>query len=145
MARHPATYRGVVYPWHCDHMGHMNVMWYVGMFDEATWTFFAGFGLSSSFLRENNRGMAALEQHLTYHRELLPGDVIEISTNLLEVREKSLRFRHEMKETVSGQLSATCELVALHIDTKIRKGTAFSLPIQEALAAVLPGDHTDQG
>lgn len=21
------TYRGVVHPWHCDHMGHMNVMW----------------------------------------------------------------------------------------------------------------------
>ncbi len=20
------TYRGVVYPWQCDHMGHMNVM-----------------------------------------------------------------------------------------------------------------------
>ena len=31
------TYRGAVYPWHCDHMGHMNVMWYVGKFDEATW------------------------------------------------------------------------------------------------------------
>ena len=24
------TYRGIVYPWHCDHMGHKNVMWYVG-------------------------------------------------------------------------------------------------------------------
>jgi hypothetical protein len=31
------TYRGVVHPWHCDHMGHMNGMWYVGKFDEATW------------------------------------------------------------------------------------------------------------
>jgi acyl-CoA thioester hydrolase len=30
------TYRGTIYPWHCDHMGHMNVMWYVGKFDEAT-------------------------------------------------------------------------------------------------------------
>ena len=29
------TYRGTVYPWHCDHVGHMNVMWYVGKFDEA--------------------------------------------------------------------------------------------------------------
>ena len=28
------TYRGAVYPWHCDHVGHMNVMWYVGKFDE---------------------------------------------------------------------------------------------------------------
>src|SRR6266542_3912128 len=23
----PITYRGVVYPWQCDHMGHLNVMW----------------------------------------------------------------------------------------------------------------------
>jgi acyl-CoA thioesterase FadM len=34
------TYRGAVYPWHCDHVGHMNVKWYVGKFDEATWQFF---------------------------------------------------------------------------------------------------------
>jgi acyl-CoA thioester hydrolase len=27
------TTRGTVYPWRCDHMGHMNVMWYVGKFD----------------------------------------------------------------------------------------------------------------
>ena len=25
-----ATYRGTVYPWHRDHVGHMNIMWYVG-------------------------------------------------------------------------------------------------------------------
>ena len=29
------TYRGTIYPWHCDHMGHMNIMHYVGKFDEA--------------------------------------------------------------------------------------------------------------
>ena len=27
-----ATYRGTVYPWHCDHVGHMNIMWYAGKF-----------------------------------------------------------------------------------------------------------------
>ena len=34
------TYRGMVYPWQCDHMGHMNVMHYVGKFDEAAWNLF---------------------------------------------------------------------------------------------------------
>jgi acyl-CoA thioester hydrolase len=29
------TYKGCVYPWHCDHVGHLNIMWYVGKFDEA--------------------------------------------------------------------------------------------------------------
>ncbi|HVJ11136.1 MAG TPA: acyl-CoA thioesterase, partial [Burkholderiales bacterium] len=60
------TYRGAVYPWHCDHMGHMNVMWYVGKFDEATWNLFALLGVTTTFLKENRRGMAAVQQNITY-------------------------------------------------------------------------------
>ena len=41
-----ATYRGTVYPWQCDHVGHMNIMWYVGKFDEANWNLFARLGLT---------------------------------------------------------------------------------------------------
>ena len=50
---HPVdTYRGTIYPWHCDHMGHMNVMWYVGEFDEATWHLLASAGLIAKRMRE---------------------------------------------------------------------------------------------
>jgi acyl-CoA thioesterase FadM len=77
MSAHPSelieTYRGAVYPWHCDHMGHMNVMWYVGKFDEATWNLFAAMGVTAAFLKENQRGMAAVQQNITYQRELLAG------------------------------------------------------------------------
>ena len=44
------TYRGTVYPWHCDHMNHMNVMWYVGKFDEATWNLMSHLGMNAGFL-----------------------------------------------------------------------------------------------
>jgi acyl-CoA thioester hydrolase len=74
----PITYRGAVYPWQCDHVGPMNVMWYVGKFDEATWQYFATFGLTPSFLREQGRGMAAVQQNITYKRELRPGDVVTV-------------------------------------------------------------------
>jgi hypothetical protein len=33
MSEWTESFRGVVYPWHCDHLGHMNVQHYVGMFD----------------------------------------------------------------------------------------------------------------
>ena len=68
-----ATYRGTVYPWQCDHVGHMNIMWYVGKFDEANWNLFARLGLTPSYLRESGRGMAAVQQTITYKRELLAG------------------------------------------------------------------------
>jgi acyl-CoA thioester hydrolase len=69
-----ATYRGTVYPWQCDHVGHMNIMCYVGKFDEANWNLFARIGLTPSYLRETGRGMAAVQQNISYKRELLAGD-----------------------------------------------------------------------
>jgi acyl-CoA thioester hydrolase len=46
-----ATYRGTVYPWQSDHVGHMNIMSCVGKFDEANWDLFARNGLTPSYLR----------------------------------------------------------------------------------------------
>src|SRR5512142_1202297 len=90
------TYRGVVYPWQCDHMGHMNVMWYVGKFDEATWNLFAEAGIKPSYIRKQARGMAAVQQNITYKRELHAGDVVAVRSAVLEAREKVLRYVHEM-------------------------------------------------
>src|SRR5438105_12385220 len=95
------TYRGVVHAWQCDHMGHMNVMWYVGKFDEATWNLFAAAGVTSSYLKENKRGMAAVQQNITYKRELLAGDIIAVRSAFLEVRDKVARFVHEMRNAQS--------------------------------------------
>lgn len=66
MSALPITYRGCVYPWHCDHVGHINVMHYVGKFDEATWNFFSLLGVTPTYLRDNDVGMAAVQQNLTY-------------------------------------------------------------------------------
>jgi len=130
------TYKGTVYPWHCDEMGHMNVMWYVGKFDEATWQLFAAVGLTAAWLRTNDRGMAAVEQHLRYLRELMPGDVVSVRTRVLAVTDKSLRFEHAMRHDVSGDAVATCELTALHLDTVARKAVAFSAGVRDACGAL---------
>ena len=127
------TYRGTVYPWHCDHMGHMNVMWYVGKFDEATWQFFTLLGLTPAVLRAQQRGMAAVEQTIQYKRELHAGDVVSIHSELLAVGDKSLRFRHDMIDQADGELAATTTLVGVHLDTVARR--ACALPATVATAA----------
>ena len=105
-----ATYRGTVYPWQCDHVGHMNIMWYVGKFDEANWNLFARLGLTPSYLRESGRGMAAVQQNIAYKRELLAGDIVEVRSRLVEIRDKSVRFLHEMRNAETGEVAATCEI-----------------------------------
>jgi acyl-CoA thioester hydrolase len=102
------TYRGTVYPWQCDHIGHMNVMWYVGKFDEATWHLFAQIGLTPSYLRDNDRGMAAVQQNISYKRELIAGDIVEVRSRVLELRERLLRFSHDMRNVETGESISWC-------------------------------------
>jgi acyl-CoA thioester hydrolase len=123
------TYRGAVYPWHCDHMGHMNVMWYVSKFDEATWNLFAGIGLTPAFLREQNRAMAAVQQDITYRRELRAGDVVAIRSGVLEIRDKVVKFVHEMRDAVSGEIAAVCVITGVHMDGASRRSTVFPAEI----------------
>ena len=137
MADKMLTYKGLVYPWHCDHMGHMNVMWYVGKFDEATWAYFADIGLTPEMLRASDKGMAALEQHLTYQKEVVPGDMLEVYSSTLEVKAKTIRFHHEMLSAETGEVVATCELVAVHLDTKARKGIVLPEEVREKATAMI--------
>ena len=125
------TYRGTVYPWHCDHMGHMNVMWYVGKFDEATWNLFAAMGVTTQFLKDNQRGMAAVQQNITYRRELLAGDTVFVRSAFRELRDKAAKFVHEMCNAQTGEIAAICVLTGVFIDACTRK----SCPFPEDLAA----------
>jgi acyl-CoA thioester hydrolase len=115
------THRGTVYPWQCDHMGHMNVMWYVGKFDEATWQPFATLGLGPSRLRKEGIGLVAVEQHLDYKRELRAGDLLTIRSSLLEIKDKSMRLMHEMTNDETGELAARTILTGVCIDIQGRK------------------------
>ena len=133
------TYQGAVYPWHCDHMGHMNVMWYVGKFDEATWQLFAQLGLTPAYMREHSRGVAAVEQHIEYKRELMAGDTVIVRSSVIEVRDKVLRFSHEMRHSISGEIAAVTRLTAVHMDSVTRK--AITIPPEiRALATALIGE-----
>lgn len=131
------TYRGTVYPWHCDHVGHMNVMWYVGKFDEATWQFFNAVGLTPSFLRSARRGMAAVDQRLSYLRELHAGDTVSIATSVCEVQPKRIVLVHEMTNNDTGALAASTVITAVHLDTVARRSCVLPEAVVAAVRALL--------
>jgi acyl-CoA thioester hydrolase len=137
MSQRILTYKGVVYPWHCDHIGHMNVMWYVGKFDEATWHLFAAIGLTPTFLRENGRGMAAVEQNIAYKRELMAGDIVSVYSSVLEIKDRSMRFGHEMQRADTGEIAATTVLTAVHLDAALRRACTFSEEVKARATALI--------
>jgi acyl-CoA thioester hydrolase len=116
-------------------MGHMNVMWYSGKFDEANWQLLAMLGLHPSRFGLDGTGMAAVEQHTQYKRELVAGDTITIQSSVLEVKDKSIQLIHKMMHDTSGEVAATTVVVAVYIDANIRKAIRFPEDVrQKALA-----------
>lgn len=131
------TYFGAVYPGETDHMGHLNVAYYVQKFDAATWNFFFNIGVTPSLLRETSVGLAAVEQVLNYKKELMPGDVVEVRTRILDLSEKKVRFRHEMIHRESGMVAATCELLGVCFDRAAHKSRAFPAEVFSKARAAL--------
>ena len=132
MAERLITYRGVVKSEQCDHMGHMNVMWYVGKFDEATWQLFAMLGMTRTRMQAENRGLVAVEQRIEYKRELRAGDVVTVRSTMVEAEGKVVRFMHEMTNDETGEVAAVTHLVGVYFNTAARKSD------------VLPADFCEQ-
>ena len=127
------TYKGIIYPWHCDHMGHMNVQFYIAKFDEASWNLLTSLGLSPAYLKENNKGMVALEQHINYYKEVFAGESIYVESEILEIKDKTILFKHCMYALESKVLLAQTVITGLHIDTLLRKGIRLPLFVKEQL------------
>ena len=128
-----ATYVGVIYPQYIDHMGHMNVQFYVALFDQATWILFDRVGLSLLYFTSHARGMAALEQHMQYHREVFAGTVVTITSEIVSVFDKTVRFRHIMRD--HAEVAATCDMVGAHLDRVAHKAIPFPSEIHTNLVA----------
>jgi acyl-CoA thioester hydrolase len=131
MSEFTITHRGTVYPWQCDHMDHMNVMWYVAKFDEASWQFLSCLALTRARIARDGTGMAAVEQRIEYKRELRAGDAVTIRSKVLEVKDKTIRMRHEMTNDETGDLAAVTEIVGVHIDMTARRARSLPSDVRE--------------
>ncbi len=85
--------------------------------------------------------MAAVEQVISYQRELLAGDVVFVRSQVLEVRAKVLRFRHEMVKADTGEVAATSELTGVHFDKSARKSCPFPDDVAARARALLEGQR----
>ncbi len=71
---------------------------------------------------------------ITYRRELVAGDIVEIRSALLEIGEKSIRFMHEMRNGETGELAASCEISGVHMDRQACKSVRFTDAVRRSAA-----------
>jgi acyl-CoA thioester hydrolase len=130
------VYRDVVRSEWIDHNRHMNVGYYLVVFDFATDAWMAFIGLDQAHRRAQGVSTFCLEAHLTFAREVAEGDPLRFTTRLLGWDAKRIHYCHEMYHATEGYLAATNELMSLHVSQETRRAAPMAPEIQEFLARV---------
>ena len=118
-------YEDVVRPEWIDSNGHMNLACYVVVFDLATDKLYAALGIGDAYRVETGNSCFTAETHTVYEREVRLGERLLVHTWLLGVDSKRLHYFHELFHVDSGERSAVQELMALHIDMRVRRVSPF--------------------
>jgi len=123
-----------------DYNGHMNMAYYNLAFDRALDHVYNRLGIGAEYVRNAGGSCFTAEIHVNYLQELVLGDPIRVTFQLLDWDAKRLHFFESMYHGEQGFLAATSEQLALHVDMATRRTTPFPEAIQARLAAML-ADH----
>ena len=120
-----------------DYNGHMNVAYYVLAFDHATDAFMECLGIDRTYRQLNQCSTFVVETHVNYQRELAAGDSMRITTQLLGFDSKRIHYFHRLYHGHRGYLSATTELMVIHVDLAERRSTPMPLPTMDRLSKLM--------
>ena len=127
-----------------DLMGHMNIYYYVKLFNQAALNFFVSFGLNEAYLEKTHSAAFALEQHLRYLKEVREGDLVHIYLRALARSDKAIHYMLFMVHDKDKSLAATSEMVSVYIDKNTRTTTYFPEVILEQIDPIL-SEHISLG
>ena len=129
-------YRDRVRPEWIDHNRHMNMGYYMVVFDFATDTFLTWLGLTAEHRRQHDVTTFALEGHINYLREIGEGAALRFTSRLIDHDAKRIHYFHEMWHATEDYLAATNELVTLHVSLATRRSAPMAPDLLARLATV---------
>ncbi|HEY6431978.1 MAG TPA: thioesterase family protein [Acetobacteraceae bacterium] len=133
LPRHQASVR----PEWVDANGHMNLAYYIVVFDHATDVAFAALGIGSAYRDQTGCSSFVVETHTLYEREVMENERLEVTTRLLGVDAKRLHIFHEMFRLGAPERVAAHELMCLNIDMVTRRVAPFPPDLRDSLAVVV--------
>ena len=134
------TYRGAVSSWECDSNGHMNVMYYVNKYELAGRNLFVELGMTKPYMEENNYGVAVVEQHVKYLREVFEDDVLYIESEVEGCTEKVVTFSHELKNGTTHQVVGTSTIKLVIFDKYRRKAVKIPYQVMNEIVELMGDD-----
>ena len=133
----PACLRTIIPQSYADSNGHMNMRWYVAIFDDAGDELHIRLGLPPMYHKENITGTMDLEHHTHFLNEVMPGDEITVYVRMVDSSAKRIHYLMFMVNKTRDKLAAIFECVNGLVDLKIRKTMAYPPDIAAVIEAAV--------
>ena len=108
-----------------DYNGHMNLSYYILIFDNAAEVMLTKFKMGGDSAQNDKKSTFAVETHTTYDQEVKLGEEVEVHLTYLDHDKKRIHYRVSMFHKEKKYLAATTEVLSLYIDLNRRKVAEF--------------------
>ena len=108
-----------------DYNGHMNLAFYIHLFDASWEVLLQKFNIGEDSAKIEKRTTFAVETHTTYDMEVKVDDEVEMNLLFIDFDKKRIVYKLEMIHKKEQYLAATTEVCSLYVDLGARKVTEF--------------------
>ncbi len=129
-------YEASVRPEWIDNSGHMNLGYYLLVFEDAARHLFTQFDVSEAYRKRTNHALFATETHIVFEREVREDDPLRFESRILGATDKAIDGIHLMYHAGEGYLAATNQVLYLHVDLAHRRTAAFPADAMARVRAV---------
>ena len=108
-----------------DYNGHMNVAYYVHVFDMAADIMLDNFRMGGKSAKREKKSTFAVEMHTNYNQEVRLGEEVETHLTYIDHDKKRIHYKLSMFHKEKKYLAATNEVLSLYVDLNQRKVAEF--------------------
>ena len=119
-----------------DRNQHVNIRYYIAVFDDAGDAFYPTVGLGDADHRERESGTMDLEHHTHFVRELRAGDGISVYMRIVGVSAKRFHYLMFLVNETHGQVASIFECVNTFVDLNQRKSAPWPEEVRTALESL---------
>ncbi len=119
-----------------DYNGHLNMSYYMVLFDQCVDAAFEEFGLGPAYAAARGGSFYTLEVHVTYLQELHLEDTVDVTLQVMDYDAKRTHYFEHMYNADKGYLAATMECICMHVNLNTRRSAPFPEDVLARIAAM---------
>ena len=108
-----------------DYNGHLNVAYYIRIFDIAADIMLDNFKMGGESAKKDKKSTFVVEMHTCYNQEVKLGEEVETHLTYIDHDKKRIYYKLSMFHKEKKYLAATNEVLSLYVDLNQRKVVEF--------------------